>query len=261
MVPNILAQAAEVAVQTVFLTIGLWIMIKILKLDYTFLGLLGSAAFVSALNKILGAVIGHFAGTELASYISTPIVVAVLLLCIAKVTHGEPVDVLFTVAVGYALWFCMNLWLIGTLMGDLSPSTRFAKEEVVEAEREAEYQAAMTNQPVPQTQATNKAMGKTAPAGKSPGKNDSTNSAKLTPAELAKETIKSFSLKGIISAGEPSAMIYSGVKTYTVFRGDSVSMETANGNVTVRCEKLDKDRVVLSIAGEQVTLFLPGAAR
>jgi hypothetical protein len=147
-------------------------------------------------------------------------------------------------------------------MGDLSPSTRFAEEDRVEAEREAEYLAtANTNQPVTLIQATNKAMGKTAPAGKSPGENDSTNSAKLTPAELAKETIKSFSLKGIISAGEPSAMIYSGVKTYTVFRGDSVSMETANGNVTVRCEKLDKDRVVLNIAGEQVTLFLPGAAR
>ena len=37
-------------------------------------------------------------------------------------------------------------------------------------------------------------------------------------------------------------------------------METVNGKITVRCEQLDKDKVVLNIAGEQVTLSLSGAA-
>jgi len=282
---DILGLVIEVAIQTVFLTAALWIMIKLQRLDYHFLALLGSAVLACVLEKILDIVLDPFLGIVLGSYISTPIVVIVLLVCIAKVTQADHVDVVFTVGVGYALLFAMNLWLMGTLMGDLRPSTRHAVEEPVAAEMEVEDQAAAkTNQPAVTVPAANKATEKNAAGGKSPGKNEPTSSTKPlpavrpqdksaptatrppgnpngpVPAELVKETARGFSLKGIISSGKPSAMIYSGVKTYTVFPGDSLAMETVNGKITVRCEQLDKDKVVLNIAGEQVTLSLSGAA-
>src|SRR5208282_499739 len=112
----------EFAVQTVFLFGALWIMIKIQKLDYNFPGLLGAAAIVSGLDRALDTVLGHFLGNYLATYISAPITLIVLIICISKVTHADRVDVMFTIVVGYALMFGMNLWLFGALLGDLRPS-------------------------------------------------------------------------------------------------------------------------------------------
>src|SRR5437867_1694011 len=106
---DILALAIEFALQTVFLILGLWIMIKLQKLDYNVLGLLGAAALASGLDMIPLA--GH--------YIAVP----VLYLCIAKVTRADLYpDAVFTVVIAYALMFAMNVFLIGALMGDLRPS-------------------------------------------------------------------------------------------------------------------------------------------
>jgi hypothetical protein len=130
-------------------------MIKIQKLDqrfeYNFPGLLGSAALATGLDQILRMTVGRFIGIDFASYITTPIVVTVLLLCLKKVTHAPYVDVLFTVAISYALLFGVNLFILGSLMGDLRPSVRNSQEfEIVTQQQEIkkEYQAAIrTNLP------------------------------------------------------------------------------------------------------------------
>ncbi|MGA2280599.1 MAG: hypothetical protein ABSG80_09885 [Verrucomicrobiota bacterium] len=166
----------EFALQTAILLGLLWGMIKIQKLDqrfeYNFLGLLGSAALATGLDQILQMALGRFIGIYFASYISTPIVVAVLLLCLKKVTHAPYVDVLFTVAISYALLFGVNLFILESLMGDLRPSARTPDEfEVVtpQPEIKKEYQTAIkTNLPAPKANppAPSKPAGSIKPAEK-----------------------------------------------------------------------------------------------
>ena len=153
----LLSRLIEFAIQTAILLGLLWGMIKIQKLDqkfeYNFLWLLGSAALATGLDQILEMTLGHFIGIYFASYISTPIVVTVLLLCLKKVTHAPYVDVLFTVAISYALLFGVNLFILGSLMGDLRPSARNPDEfEIVTQQQEIkkEHQTAIkTNLPAP----------------------------------------------------------------------------------------------------------------
>jgi len=154
---TLLPRFIEFALQTAILLGLLWGMIKIQKLDqrfeYNFLWLLGSAALATGLDQILQMTLGHFIGIYLASYISTPIVVTVLLLCLKKVTHAPYIDVLFTVAISYALLFGVNLFILESLMGDLRPSARNSEEfEIVTQQQEIkkEYQTAIkTNLPAP----------------------------------------------------------------------------------------------------------------
>jgi hypothetical protein len=155
----LLPRLIEFAIQTAILLGLLWGMIKIQKLDqrfeYNFPGLLGSAALATGLDQILQLTVGRFLGIYFASYITTPIVVTVLLLCLKKVTQAPYVDVVFTVAISYALLFGVNLFILGSLMGDLRPSARNSEEfEVVTQRQEikTEYQAAIkTNLPAPKT--------------------------------------------------------------------------------------------------------------
>ncbi len=244
-IPLLLGLVIKVGVETVILAIALWIMIKLQKLNYHVLGLLGAAALTSALDEILSLVLGHFLGDYLASYISTPIVVGVLFFCIAKLTEADHVDVFFTIGVGYAIWFVLNLWLLGALMGDLRPS-HFAENNQKAMETESE--PAETNLTEEAVAPTNHPVAHGAAAAQP-----------AAPAPAAARTVKGFSLKGIIAGSKPSAMISTGSKTYTLFQGDSLLMETAGGNVTVHCDQLTQDRVTLNVGGETVTLALPGA--
>src|SRR6267378_5007314 len=111
------------AVQTVFLMAALWLMIKLQKLNYNFLGLLGAASLASAIKLI-----------PLPFYIADIISCAALLFCISKVTGAEYIDVKFTVVIGYALMFGMNLGLFGALLGDLRPSAREAENHAATEE-------------------------------------------------------------------------------------------------------------------------------
>ena len=150
----LLSRLIEFALQTAILLGLLWGMIKIQKLDqrfeYNFLGLLGSAALATGLDQILQMTLGHFIGIYFASYLSTPIVVTVLLLCVKKVTQAPYVDVVFTVAISYALLFGVNLFILESLMGDLRPSARSPDEfEIVTQQQEIkkEYQTAIKTNP------------------------------------------------------------------------------------------------------------------
>jgi hypothetical protein len=248
----------QIIVETIILFIALWIMIKLQKLNYTFLGLLGTAALTSALDVILRLILNPWLGIFLAPYVSRPIVVVVLFLCIKKLTEADPVDVAFTIVVGYAVYFCLNLWLLGALMPSASP----AEEDTRPAALDAEYQPAKTNRPVMPPPTTKKVATNAVTPAKVPEKiRTAAISNGPAPANPATKTVKGFSLKGIISGGKPSAMINTGVKTYTLFEGDTLTMETAQGKVDVRCDKLETNKVVLDIAGEPVTLSLPAARR
>jgi outer membrane biosynthesis protein TonB len=190
----LLSRLVEFALQTAILLGLLWGMIKIQKLDqkfeYNFLGLLGSAALATGLDQILEMTLGRFIGVYLASFISTPIVGAVLLLCLKKVTHAPYVDVLFTAAISYALLFGVNLFILGSLMGDLRPSARNPDEfEVVTQQQEIKKEqqtATKTNLPAPKANPPApsapanpvKPAEKTAPKTNSPAPSTPTNSIK-----------------------------------------------------------------------------------
>jgi hypothetical protein len=236
----------EFAVQTVFLALELWIMIKLQKLDYNFPGLLGSAALVSGLDRALATVLGHFFGIYLASYISAPIILVVLIVCISKVTHADRVDVMFTIMVGYALMFGMNLWLFGALMGDLRPSARNSGEfgtVTQQPETNEVFQTAIkTNQPVQNAHQ---------PAPSAPAN----LAAQPSPAQTAEEMAGLFSVKGITRNGSNSAVtIQTGKRTYTILLGESALTQTTNGPVSVRFKELGDSWVVLTIDGTETKL-------
>jgi hypothetical protein len=167
--------------------------------------------------------------------------VSALLLGIKFVTRSPYADVLFTVGISYALMFAVNLFIIGSLMGDLRPSARDAGnsgpweatpgEQAVKTEPET---VAKTSPPAPL------AALKPAPQG----------SAKPAPAGATHFTIKGISRNGAKSV----VTIDTGAKAYTLFLGDSLNMQTADGTSRVRFENLDADWVMLNIDGKPVKL-------
>ena len=228
---TILAWVIEFASQTVVLFALVWIMVKLQKLDqhfeFHFLKLLGVAALASGLDMI--PYFGH--------YLS----VSALLLGIKLVTRSPYADVLFTVGISYALMFAVNLFIIGSLMGDLRPSASVAGEhgqfEDTPPEQTVKTEpvtVAKTNPPAPT------AAPKPAPQG----------SAKPAPAGATH-----FIIKGISRNGAKSVVtIDTGTKAYTLFLGDTLNMQTAEGNSRVRFENLDADWVTLNIDGKPVKL-------
>jgi hypothetical protein len=290
---TLLPRFIEFALQTAILLGLLWGMIKIQKLDqkfeYNFLWLLGSAALATGLDQILQMTLGHFIGIYLASYISTPIVVTVLLLCLKKVTQAPYVDVLFTVAISYALLFGVNLFILESLMGDLRPSARNSEEfEIVTQQQEIkkEYRTAiktnlpapkanppapsvpansikpakgaapMTNLPAPGA-STNpvKPPAEAAPKTNPPAQSTPTNSASQSPAKPVEALAKFFVVKGVTrNAAKSAVTIQSGAKIYTIFLGETALTQTPDGPIPVRFKDLGEDWVVLEINGEQAML-------
>jgi hypothetical protein len=218
---GILILAIEFLIHGSILLALLWIMIKLQKLDYHFLGLLGSAALACGLDMI-----PHF-GHMLA--------VPVLYFCIWKVTRSciFP-DAAFTVVISYALMFCVNLFIMSLLMGDLRPSE---KENVTQEPAAESPPATVTQTPVPD-----------AP----------TNSVSTADAKEAEAIAQQFSVKGITrNANKSSLTLQSGKKTYTIFLGQLISVQTDDGPVSVRFTDLGADSVTLNIKGAQVKRPVP----
>ena len=263
----LLSRLIEFVLQTAILLGLLWGMIKIQKLDqrfqYNFLGLLGSAALATGLDQILQMTVGHFIGIYFASYITTPIVVTVLLLCLKKVTHAPYVDVLFTVAISYALLFGVNLFILGSLMGDLRPSARNSEEfEIVTQQQEIkkEHQtviktnlpAQKANPPAPSASTNSvKPPEAAAPKTNQPVQSAPTNSLSPSPAKPAEALAKYFAIKGVTrNAAKSAVTIQTGTKIYTIFLGETALMQTPDGPIPVRFKDLGEDWVVLEINGE-----------
>jgi len=240
MILEILTLFIEFFVQTVFLTLALWIMIKLQKLNYNFPGLLASAALACAVDSILNVAL-HPWFDGMATYISAPFFLLVLYVCLKKLTNADHVDVIFTMCVGGALRFGMNLWLIGALMGNLRLSTGDSGES------DAALQPPETNVVQQIVVKTNRpATGAPARLAAPPG-----------PVELVQETNALFSVMGVSRNGAKSAVtIQTGKRTYTIILGESALTQTPDGPVSVRFKELGDGWVVLIIDGKETKLPL-----
>jgi hypothetical protein len=213
-------------VQTVFLFAALWIMIKLQKLNYNFLGLLGAAALASAICLI-----------PLPFRISKIISCGVLLLCISKVTRAEFIDVKFTVAIGYALLFGMNLWLFGSMMGDLRPSAR---------EAEAHSTTEEVDQDDDNASAPQRAAAST---------NQTPVAVKTPTAKPPTVPLPQLSVKSLIRNGAKSSVtLQSENDSRLIFLGDTEMVHSAGGSLKVRFDGLTDDSVLLTVGDQQVKL-------
>jgi hypothetical protein len=232
---QIVFYAARFVVETGFLLLALWFMVRIQKFQYTFLGILGSAAAASGLDMI--PYVGH--------YLAVP----VLYFCLLKVTREDFTGVIFTSSISYALVFGMNLFLFSSMIGNLRVSATerhrpsFVSQNTSdEEEADVEFEA-----PVMATPQTAAAQPPAVPTN-SPAPKPATPAAKKDPAQ-------GFSLKGITQSAKASmAMISSAGKTYTLAVGESATMETTDGKRIVTLDKVGESLVVLKVAGEQFEL-------
>ena len=207
-----------------FLLLALWLLTKIQRFRYKFPALLGSAALATGLDMI--PFVGH--------YLAVP----VLLFCLRRATREGFTNVAFTVGISYALVFGMNLFLLGSLLGDLRWSARASHKHETVAQEEP-------------TQA---------PAGP-PGQNAKPDKIFLPmPAQPVVQPKKpavanGFSLKGISTgASNATAIVFTGVKTYTIALGETFPMDTANGRVSVSLRNITESSASLIVAGEPVEL-------
>jgi hypothetical protein len=213
-------------VETAFLLTALWIMIKLQKLNYNFLGLLGAAALASAIDLL-----------PLPFRLTNFISFTVLLICITKVTGAERVDNLFTIGVGYALWFGMNLFLLGTLLGDLRPSAREAENHQISEEIQREDDTASAHPAAPA-------------------------SANPTPLAAKPETVKApqgplpqLAVKSLIRNGAKSSVtLQSDNDSRLIFLGDTEMLHTATGTLKVRFDGLTDESVLLTVGDQQIKL-------
>jgi hypothetical protein len=218
-------------IQTAFLTLALWIMVKLQKFQFNFPGLVASAAVATVFDLI--PFVGHY------------LAVVVLFLCIAKVTRERGGDVAFTCGVSYALTFGMNLFLLSSLLGDLRVHAR-SRDSVAPAA------AVGQNEELDDTKATTNAVA-------TPGKpTAATNPAQVTdPAPVVKAPPpEGLVLKGIIKGPKTaSVMLSAGAKTYTLFVGDSTHMDIGKDSPQVALVKVkDATTAVLNIDGQEVEL-------
>ena len=238
----IVAYGVRWAVETAFLLLALWFMVKVQKLQFNIPGLLLSAALASAFDLI--PYVGH--------YIAVPVLWATL----TKVTREDFTGVAFTAAVSYALVFGMNLFLLGGLMGDLRPSVRarslpdaYAQKALTtDNEEEVDDSPATSSE---DSEATN------TPVAVQPG-NATAKPSPSAPAQAANPAsdpgpATAFVLKGVTQNGKNSmALINTGTKTYTLFLNETISVETSAGTKRVRLDKVDKSSILLDVSGQPV---------
>lgn len=223
----------------------LWIMIKIQKLNYNLPGLLGSSLLATALDQI--PVVGIYLGF------------AVLVFCIWKCTGAEiSPDVLFTVGVAGALMFCVNLFLLGSLMGDLRGSPALADgdfaDEVDGIKMETELEEEFAGETVVTIPATN--WMQTNRVQSVPVKITAVTStpapmrdANTLPVQL---TVKGISMNG----AQRSAMIADGHGIRDIRLGDSFAINSDKGRMVLVCEEITGSSVILAAEGTRVKLSL-----
>lgn len=219
MLAHVIALLVGITVQTAFLLLAFWIMIKLQGLNYNFLGLLGVAALVGGLDQILDTILGHFLGFYLASSISSPIILVAAFIGIKKLTEADKTDVMFTVAVGYALCFAMNMWLIGALLGDL----RLPAKDSSFTE---------SDQTLPSV--------------------EETNAAPPPPVVKAAATniLKGLTIKGATQNGNKSSVtLFVDGKIYTIYSGDTTLVPMDGKLAPVKLEKVEAHSLTLNVNG------------
>jgi hypothetical protein len=263
--------------QTVFLTIALWIMLKMQSFDRNIFGLIGASALACAIDHI--------------PYVGWYVSAVVLLLCVTKLIHARTfTDAIFTVVIAYAITFAFNMFVITSLMADLRPS---AKVRARIAEAITARAAAQTNElaatnaapvPVPASAAVTPANALATPA--KPGETTptaaataapstqppaaSTNAAalvlspepgfdtnRLNSVRLAGDIMKHFFVKGVSQGTTISiAMLSNGTRNFDIATGDTLQLQTSDGRyAAVKCKSITDGEVVLSVEGVEVTLY------
>jgi hypothetical protein len=257
--------------QTVFLTIALWIMLKMQSFDRNIFGLIGAAALACAIDHI--------------PYVGWYVSGVVLLLCVTKLIHARTfTDAIFTVAIAYAITFAFNMFVITALMADLRPSAK-VRARIAEA-----VAAAQTNEPAGTNGALAPAPASAAatpanavaipakpvetaaaasvPAAQTPSA--STNAAapalspeaafdtnRLNSVRLAGDIMKHFFVKGVSQGATISiAMLSNGTRNFDIASGDTLQLQTSDGRyAAVKCKSITDGQVVLSVEGVDVTLY------
>lgn len=249
---EIVAYGIQFFLQMVFLVLALWLMVALQKLQYNFLGLLGTAALASALCLI------PYFGRILAG--------PAVLLCLLKVTHETWSDVVFTAAISWVLVWAMNFllvsWLIsgGGLMARFHPHSPGRPQTTVADNSDDDEPAdAATNHVAAsgKTTGTNtvKTIGATKPKVAAPKAPDEAV-ARVSP--RAAELARTLTLKSVTNNGKNSmAMISTGAKNYTLFLNETASVQLPDGaSVNVQCVSVDDNSAVLLVDGARVPLSL-----
>jgi len=216
---EIIAMGIGTAVQWLVYTALLWLMIKIQKLDYNLAGLLGSSLLATVIGLI--PVVGPYLGW------------AVLVVCLWKCTGADIApDVLCTVSIAGALMFCFNLFLLGSLMGELRPDLTVvsAQEAAVPAKDDEKDKA--------DSPASSRSARTPAPE----------KSFVPAPRELV--------LKGItVKSSGSMAMVFDGGRLHTLAKGEAFLAQTAEGRIKLRCDEITDAGVVLTTDhGEKIKL-------
>jgi hypothetical protein len=221
--------------QWLIYTALLWGMIKVQRLNYNLLGLLGSSLLATALGYI--PVVGTYIGW------------AALVICLWKCTGADIApDVLFTVGVAGALMFCVNLFAIAWLMGNLHLVSPALAEAYGDNEDEIgmalEFEDEMDG-PEPVRVTVIPSVPTNAAAAPRPTK---TISAARPPA--VQLTIKGVSL----GASQKSALIGDGKQIRDVRPGEMFMVDSEKGRVTIVCEEITARAVKLTANGAPLTL-------
>jgi hypothetical protein len=222
---EILYLSIAILVRAVLLAIGLLVVIKILKLDWNPGGLIASSLIVGGLDVIPLA--GHF--------IAPP----VLFVCVAMMTHFSlfPGSVVATIVAS------------GLMIG----STQFLDSRILPHQRKVapiEIPVVATNAAVDDMiYITNSATGAASTNAFARGQTN----RPASPYDIA----RTFTLKSVINNSSNSlATIFTGTRSYTIGISESVDMDTPSGKVSVHCDKINVNSVVLTIANRHVSLFL-----
>jgi hypothetical protein len=213
-----------VAIQTVFLAVGLFILIQLQQLNYNFLGLLGTALVVGIVGRGLHLILGHFVGIFLTSLISAPPVLLVLYGCLIKATEAERKDVYITVGVSFAMVVTMNLWLVGALVGEI---------------RSSAWYSGPTNAAAPLIET------KITPPGAS-------GAIPPTQRVISPDFPHSpFDITGVTRNGDNSMVtVQTGKNIRTIFLSETVTFQTPDGSASVSFKKLYFDWVILTVNGK-----------
>jgi hypothetical protein len=212
----------QFVIQTAFITLALWIMIKLQKFQFNFPGLVGSAALATIVDFI--PFVGHY------------LAVTVLFLCISKVTREKGGDVIFTVGVSYALTFGMNLFLLSSMMGDLRVHAR--------SRDGAPVSAAVGNLTGDEEKKTNGVATINKPVVVEPA-----------PVKVRVPPPEGLVLKGVVNGAKTaSVMLLAGEKTYTLFVGDSTHIALGKDSPEVTLVSVKAATAVLNIDGQEVEI-------
>jgi hypothetical protein len=210
----------------VALTAFLVIMVKIQKLDFAWLPLVGSALLGSALDMV--PLVGHF------------IAVPVLYLCIWKCVRCDTFrDATFTVVLSYALVRCLTFVALAYMPFNLHPKSG----------QDTKYDLASLA-PDPAQSATN-AVTSLDPPSQAPAQQVTIPAAEVPDVK----STSGISIKGFSRiAGGAMVTFQSGKKIYTLSLGEDTTVSTDSGFVTVRFIEAGKNDVTLAV-GDQTEKY------